>query len=97
MWYIMTTMIMMLLLLVWYGRYGRCGWCRMNVDNGIKIFKYNGVLALDTRVPTLYDAMYRPLPAALFPDRGAHSVYIWAAGPACETVRLSLCLLFVCM
>ena len=43
----------------------------MNVDNGIKLFKYNGVLALDTRVPTLYDAMFRPLPAALFPDRGA--------------------------
>jgi translation initiation factor 2A len=45
---------------------------RMNVDNGVKIFKYNGIgPVVDHRVegPNLFDASWRPAPAGLYPDR----------------------------
>ena len=44
---------------------------RMNVDNGIKIFKYNGSggARIDHRVDSLYDAQWRPTPPSAYPDR----------------------------
>ncbi len=44
---------------------------RMNVDNGFKIFKYNGVGPV-VKVPfdQAYDCLFQPLPATQFPSRG---------------------------
>ena len=46
---------------------------RMNVDNGFKVFKYNGhgpVAVHSTEPgPSLYDACWRPAEAGVYPDR----------------------------
>ena len=43
---------------------------RMNVDNGVKIFKYNGMgPVFDERMEFLYDAAWRPAPIGTFEDR----------------------------
>mmetsp|Transcript_22707 Transcript_22707/g.33179 ORF Transcript_22707/g.33179 Transcript_22707/m.33179 type:complete len:628 (+) Transcript_22707:31-1914(+) len=44
---------------------------RMNVDNGFKLFKYNGVgPVVDYKVGCLYDAQWVPCPTERYPDRG---------------------------
>ena len=44
---------------------------RMNVENGIKIFKYNGAggALVQHPVESLYDAQWQPAPLSAFPDR----------------------------
>ena len=46
---------------------------RMNVDNGLRIFKYNGagpIGRLDCDAgPSLYEAVWRPAARGVFPDR----------------------------
>ena len=44
---------------------------RMNVDNGYKIFKYNGIGPIAEQGFTqAFDAMWQPQPTASYPDRG---------------------------
>lgn len=44
---------------------------RMNVDNGFKIFKYNGIGPVHVEpIERAYDALWRPAPAGTYPDRG---------------------------
>ena len=44
---------------------------RMNVDNGFKIFKYNGAGPIvHVPVEQAYDVVWQPLPTPLFPNRG---------------------------
>ncbi len=44
---------------------------RMNVDNGFKIFKYNGIGPVAEKGYTqAFDCLWQPQPSALFPDRG---------------------------
>lgn len=43
----------------------------MNVDNGFKIFKYNGIGPVYSRsYDTIYDVLWKAVPSALYPSRG---------------------------
>lgn len=42
---------------------------RIRVDNGYKIFKYDGTLVFETAVNELYQVAWRPRPASAYPDR----------------------------
>ncbi len=44
---------------------------RMNVDNGFKIYKYNGVgPVVSHSIEQAYDAMWQPVAEGVYPDRG---------------------------
>ena len=44
---------------------------RMNVDNGFKIFKYNGVgPVVHVRIEQAFDALWQPAAAGVYPSRG---------------------------
>lgn len=44
---------------------------RMNVDNGFKIYKYNGVgPVLSHSIEQAYDVVWQPVPEGVYPDRG---------------------------
>ena len=47
---------------------------RMNVDNGFKVFKYNGVLVKDVRRDVLYEAKWKPEGKVEYPDRAQSPV-----------------------
>ncbi|GBG91863.1 hypothetical protein CBR_g53754 [Chara braunii] len=41
---------------------------RLNVDNGIKMFKYDGTLVYEKKFELLYQAEWRPVPDEVYPD-----------------------------
>lgn len=42
---------------------------RLRVDNGLKVFKYDGTLVQEMKMDVLLDARWIPAPAGVFPDR----------------------------
>ena len=55
---------------------------RMNVDNGIKIFKYNGAggALVEHKMEYLYDAQWKPTVLSAYPDRSRSPARADAAG-----------------
>lgn len=54
---------------------------RMNVDNGFKVFKYNGVGPI-AHIPAVqaYDVIWQPLQSTLFPNRGKSPTRLDSSG-----------------
>lgn len=55
---------------------------RMNVDNGYRVWSHNGTLVQHVPMTDLFTAVWRPAPAASFPDRAASPMSATAVAAA---------------